>query len=82
MGYTWDQLNAYDFPLLSASLRVGQFSSALSVVLDPLIYFWVNPDLRKAFRKTIGGQDTSISNWTNWIAIEMIEYVTVSFWFC
>ena len=62
MGYTWNHLNNYETPLLSATLRVGQFTSALTVVLDPLIYFSVNPDLRKALRKFIGINEATVSH--------------------
>ena len=62
MGYTWDQLNSYESPVVSTIMRIGQFSSALTVVLDPIIYFWVNPELRKAFRKSFGISETTVTD--------------------
>ena len=58
MGFTWEQLNAFENPTASNLIRLAPHVTLLSVVLDPLIYFGVNPGLRKALRKLVFTDNT------------------------
>ena len=49
MGFTWEQLNSFENPIVSYIIRLGHIFGMGSIWLDPIIYFSVNQNLRTAF---------------------------------